>query len=135
MTSLPYRGSKPPVPALLLVSSGSGNIPTASFLDDRIFMTSVIVADFLDPSLPLPAHRVVFNAIGDADLCSTALAAAVRLIKKTRAPVINDPSTVSKTGRIAVAQRFRALRRHGERQLVLAGQRPVRESPNQRRRV
>jgi hypothetical protein len=110
ITSLPYRGSKPPVPVLLLVSSGSGNIPTASFLDDRIFMTSVVVADFLDPSLPLPAHRVVFNAIGDADLCSTALAAAVRLIKKTRAPVINDPLTVSKTGRIAVAQRFRALR-------------------------
>src|ERR1035438_2065375 len=52
MSSLPYRGTKPPVSLLLLVSSGSGNIPTTSFLDDRIFMTSVIVADFIDPSFP-----------------------------------------------------------------------------------
>ncbi len=110
VTSLPYRGSRPPVPVLLLVSSGSGNIPTASFLDDRIFTTSVIVADFLDPSIPLPAHRVVFNAIGDADLCSPALAAAARLINRTSAPVINDPSMIFKTGRISIAQRFRTLR-------------------------
>jgi len=109
VTSLPYRGSKPPVPLLLLVSSGSGNVPTASFLDDRIFLTSVIVADFLDPSLPLPPHRAVFNAIGDADLCTPALSAAARLIERTRAPVINEPLAVRKTGRIAVAQRFHAL--------------------------
>ena len=109
ITSLPYRGTKPPVSVLLLVSSGSGNIPTASFLDDRIFMTSVIVADFLDPSVPLPAHQLVFNAIGDADLCAPALEAAIRLLKRTRAPLINDPSAIFKTGRLANAQRLRAL--------------------------
>lgn len=109
VTSLPYRGSRPPVRVLLLVSSGSGNIPTASFLDDRIFMASVVVADFLDPSIALPAHRVVFNAIGDADLCSPALAAATRLVNRTGAPVINHPSTIYKTGRISIAERFREL--------------------------
>jgi len=106
---LPYRGSKPPVPVLLLVSSGGGNIPTASFLDDRIFLTSVIVADFVDPSILLPEHRLVFNAIGDADLCSPALAAAARLVERTRASVVNDPSAVLGTGRLAIAQRFRGL--------------------------
>jgi hypothetical protein len=94
---------------LLLVSSGSGNIPTASFLDDRIFMISVIVADFLDPSVPLPAHQLIFNAIGDADQCAPALEAAARLMERTNAPIINDPATVIKTGRIANAQRLRTL--------------------------
>jgi glutathione synthase/RimK-type ligase-like ATP-grasp enzyme len=109
ISSLPYRGTKPPVPLLLLVSSGSGNIPTASFLDDRIFMISVIVADFLDPSVPLPAHQLIFNAIGDADQCAPALEAAARLMERTNAPIINDPATVIKTGRIANAQRLRTF--------------------------
>ena len=109
ISSLPYRGTKPPVPLLQLVSSGSGNIPTASFLDDRIFMISVIVADFLDPSVSLPAHQLIFNAIGDADQCAPALEAAARLMERTNAPVINDPAAVIKTGRIANAQRLRAL--------------------------
>jgi tetratricopeptide (TPR) repeat protein len=69
ISSLPYRGTKPPVALLQLVSSGGGNIPTAAFLDDGTFLTSVIVADYLDPSIPLPPHHLIFNAIGDADLC------------------------------------------------------------------
>jgi len=109
IAKLPYRGRKPPVPVLLLVSSGSGNIPTATFLDDRIFLTSVIVADFFDAALPLPAHRVVFNAIGDADLCLPALKSASHLAKKTNAPVINHPATIFETGRTAVAKRFRGV--------------------------
>jgi len=109
ISSLPYRGTKRPIALLLLVSSAGGNIPTASFLDDRLFMTSVVVADFLDPSVPLPAHQLIFNAIGDADLCAPALEAAARLIKRTSAPVINDPAAVIKTGRMSNAQRFHTL--------------------------
>ncbi len=109
VSTLPYRGTKPPVPLLLLVSSGGGNIPTASFLDDRIFMTSVIVADYFDPAAALPAHQLVFNAIGDADLCRPALEAAARLMKRTDAPIINDPQTVFKTGRTENAKRLAAL--------------------------
>jgi Tetratricopeptide repeat len=109
MTSLPYRGTKSPIFLLQLVSSGGGNIPTASFLDDRIFMTSVIVADFFDPSVSLPAHQLIFNAIGDADLCRPALEAAARLLKRTSAPLINDPSAVMKTGRMANARRLGGL--------------------------
>jgi glutathione synthase/RimK-type ligase-like ATP-grasp enzyme/lipoprotein NlpI len=109
ISSLPYRGTEPPVALLQLVSSGGGNIPTASFLDDRIFLTSIIVTDHLDASTPLPPHQLVFNAIGDADLCKPALQAAARLIARTSAPVINDPRAVMKTGRIGNTRRLRAI--------------------------
>ena len=109
ISSLPYRGTEPPVALLQLVSSGGGNIPTASFLDDCVFLTSVIVTDHLDPKLPLPPHQLIFNAIGDADLCEPALEAAVRLMARTKVPVINDPRAVMKTGRISNARRLRAV--------------------------
>jgi glutathione synthase/RimK-type ligase-like ATP-grasp enzyme len=109
ISSLPYRGVGPPVTLLQLVSSGGGNIPTAAFLDDRTFLTTVIVTDYLDPHAPLPPHQLIFNAIGDADLCGPALEAAARLIARTQAPVINDPRAVMQTGRIANARRLRAV--------------------------
>ena len=109
VSTLPYRGTAPPVTLLQLVSSGGGNIPTASFLDDSIFLTSVIVTDYLDPEAPLPSHQLIFNTIGDADLCEPALQAAARLIARTSAPVINDPAAVMKTGRIGNARRLRAV--------------------------
>jgi Tetratricopeptide repeat len=109
IASLPYRGSAPPVALLQLVSSGGGNIPTAPFLDDCIFLTSVVVADYLDPMAELPLHQLIFNAIGDADLCESALEAATRVIAQSSAPVINDPRAVMKTGRISNAARLAAL--------------------------
>lgn len=109
ISTLPYRGRHAPVPILQLVSSGGGNIPTAPFLDDSIFSTSVAVADYLDPNLPLPPHRLIFNAIGDADLCGPALEAAIRLTGRSRAPLINDPHAVMKSGRIDNARRLASL--------------------------
>jgi lipoprotein NlpI len=109
ISTLPYRGTKPPVSLLQLVSSGGGNIPTASFLDDCVFLTSVIVTDHLDPMVPLPPHQLIFNAIGDADLCEPALKAAIGLIARTTVPVINDPRAVMKTGRISNSLRLGAL--------------------------
>ncbi len=109
ISSLPYRGSAPPLTLLQLVSSGGGNIPTAPFLDDRIFLTSVVVADYLDPKAALPPHQLIFNAIGDADLCEPALEAAIDLIARSTKPVINDPRAVMKTGRISNAARLAAV--------------------------
>jgi tetratricopeptide (TPR) repeat protein/glutathione synthase/RimK-type ligase-like ATP-grasp enzyme len=97
--ALPYRGDGPPIRLLLLVSSVGGNIPTRHLLDDRVFQTFVVVPEFYDPKVPLPAHQVVFNAIGDADLAAPALAAAQSLVALTSAPVINLPSAVLATGR------------------------------------
>src|SRR5580692_12061013 len=109
ISTLPYRGTRPPVTLLQLVSSGGGNIPTAAVLDDCTFLTSVIVTDYLDPEAVLPPHQLIFNAIGDADLCEPALEAAIRLIARTTAPVINDPVAVMKTGRISNATRLGAV--------------------------
>jgi hypothetical protein len=50
-----------------------GNISIGPFLDDQIYFVTVIVAEFYDPALPLPPHRLMMNAIGDADLCQPAL--------------------------------------------------------------
>jgi glutathione synthase/RimK-type ligase-like ATP-grasp enzyme len=94
---------------LQLVSSGGGNIPTAAVLDDCTFLTSVIVTDYLDPKIALPSHQLIFNTIGDADLCEPALQAAVDLIERTTAPVINDPRAVMQTGRIDNARRLGVL--------------------------
>jgi tetratricopeptide (TPR) repeat protein len=110
ISTLAYRGTKPPVTLLQLVSSGGGNIPTAAVLDDCTFLTSVIVADYLDPKAALPPHQLIFNAIGDADLCQPALEAAAALVARTTAPVVNDPRAVMKTGRIDNALRLGALR-------------------------
>jgi glutathione synthase/RimK-type ligase-like ATP-grasp enzyme len=109
VSTLPYRGTGQPVRLLQLVSSGGGNIPTAALLDDCTYLTSVVVADHLDPRTPLPPHQLIFNAIGDADLCRPALEAAIRLIAQTRAPVINDPDAVMRTGRIDNASRLGAI--------------------------
>jgi hypothetical protein len=54
----------------------------------------------------LPPHQLIFNAIGDADLCEPALDAAVRLVARTTAPLINDPRAVLKTGRIGNSLRL-----------------------------
>src|SRR5580658_7056490 len=97
--ALPYRGDGPPVPLLLLVSSVGGNIPTRNLLDDRVFQTFVVVPEFYGSNVALPPHQVVFNAIGDADLAATALAAAQSVLALTTAPVINLPSAVLATGR------------------------------------
>jgi Tetratricopeptide repeat len=110
ISTLPYRGTRPPIALLQLVSSGGGNIPTASFLDDRMFLVTVVVADHADPKAELPPHHLVFNAIGDADLCRPALEAAVALTRRTPAPVINDPRTIFKTGRIDNARRLGRLK-------------------------
>src|ERR1039458_4085860 len=104
VTALPYRGDGPPVSLLLLVSSVGGNIPTRHLLDDRVFQTFVVVPEFYDLKVPLPAHQVVFNAIGDADLSAPALAAAQSVVALSKAPVINLPSAVLATGRTGLAR-------------------------------
>ena len=109
LTTLPYRGERPPVRVLLLVSAAGGNTPTASLLDEQVFQTSVLVSEYYDGKVPLPAHDVVFNGIGDADICAEGLDAACRVLRHTSRPVINHPLAVSKTGRASNAERLRNL--------------------------
>jgi tetratricopeptide (TPR) repeat protein len=109
LASLPYRGDKPPVNLLLLVSALGGNIPVRHLLDDRIFQTHVLTADYFSEKDLLPLHDVVFNSIGDADLAHRALSVAESILARTAAPFINTPHQVSITGRVDNARRLRGL--------------------------
>ncbi|HLZ03043.1 MAG TPA: tetratricopeptide repeat protein [Bradyrhizobium sp.] len=109
VSTLPYRGDTPPIRLLQLVSSGGGNIPSGLFLDDTRFLTTVVVADYFDSATPLPSYQLIFNAIGDADLCEPALEAASRIVAGATVPVINDPRAVIKTGRIGNSERLRGI--------------------------
>jgi hypothetical protein len=109
LTTLPYHGDARPVRVLLLVSALGGNIPTAALLDERIHQTTVLVTEYADATTARPPHDVVFNGIGDADLCSEGLTAAHAIVAHTVRPVINDPAAVLATGRLANAERLRGL--------------------------
>lgn len=103
---LPFCGEDLPVMVLLLASASGGMIPMLHHLDKKIFLVTVIFAEFFDHSGPLPPHQLVVNAIGDADLCRPALEAAVKILAKSSAPVINPPAKVLLTGRVQNAKRF-----------------------------
>jgi hypothetical protein len=107
--NLPYRGDGKPISLLLLVSAVGGNVPMRHLIDDRVFQTSVIYADYWDEETPLPPHDIVFNAVGDADLCRPALESAMRLLARTGAPFMNLPQAVLRTGRSENAARLAHL--------------------------
>ena len=104
-----YRGPEPATRVLLLVSVKGGNIPARHIFDGRTYKVTVLYVEYYDPALPLPAHDLVFNAIGDADLCEAALLTAEQIVARTDAPVIDHPSAVCRTGRVANAAEMRAL--------------------------
>lgn len=109
LTPLPYRGEGSGVSVLLLVSAAGGNIPTPSILDDRQFRTTVLTTEYADPKVPLPHHDLIFNSIGDADLCREGLEAACAVVARTDRPVINHPRAVLGSGRAANVERLRGL--------------------------
>ena len=109
LTPLPYRGEGQGVSVLLLVAAAGGNVPVQSLLDDRYFRTTVLVTEYYDPKVALPSHDIVFNSIGDADLCGEGLEAAHAVLARTSRPVINPPARVLETGRFANVGRLRGL--------------------------
>jgi hypothetical protein len=109
LTVLPCRGDRVPIKVLLLVAAAGGNTPMESFLDETIFQTTVLVAEYYDGKTPLPPHDLVFNSIGDADVCSEALDAAQTILARTTRPIINHPLAVRKSGRDANIARLRGV--------------------------
>ena len=105
-TELHYRGDAAPVSVLMLTSGSRGDVPIRRLLDDKIFRTFVVLPSVYDSGTPLPEHQVVFNAIGEADLCRQALERAVSLLNHTHAPVINSPAAVLSTGRVSSSHRL-----------------------------
>ncbi len=110
-----YRGTGEGIALLLLVSARGGNIPVRHWIDDRLYAVTTLCPDYHREDSPLPPHRLVVNAIGDADLCEAALAGAVRLLAATQGigpdarpalRVINHPERVRLTGRLDNASRL-----------------------------
>ncbi len=108
ISTLPYRGEGNAVNLLILGSAYEGNIPWHFFVDTAVFQVTIIATEYFD-LLNLPPHDLIFNAIGDADLCGHGLRVAGRLLEETQMPVINRPDTVLKTGRFENVQRLAHL--------------------------
>jgi aromatic-L-amino-acid decarboxylase len=102
----PYRGEKPPITILELISTTGGNIRTDEFLSDRVFQRILVTTEFYDSKTILPPHQLVVNAIGEADGAAAALTGALAVLANTAAPVINPPSAVLATGRRDIADRL-----------------------------
>lgn len=107
--ALPFRGTGEGVALLQLVSARGGDVPTRGLIDDAVFRRWAVVPEFCPPSLALPPHRLVVNAIGDADRAGPSLDAASALLARTPAPVINPPERVRATARLVNARRLGAL--------------------------
>jgi hypothetical protein len=105
----PWAGDDAPVPLLLLVSALDGTLPWQRLVDDRVFQATTLTVEYVAPDAPVPAHALLFNAIGDADLCHAALVAASGLIARSPAPVLNHPDAVLRTGRVENAQRMSGI--------------------------
>ncbi|MGC2130915.1 MAG: tetratricopeptide repeat protein [Candidatus Aquilonibacter sp.] len=104
-----FRGEGLPVSLLLLSSAFRGNVPVEVPLDDQTFLTIKLFTDYYESDLPLPPHDVIFNGIGDADLCRASLEAAQALLEANDAHAINDPATVLGTGRVAMVERLAGI--------------------------
>jgi glutamate/tyrosine decarboxylase-like PLP-dependent enzyme/Flp pilus assembly protein TadD len=102
----PYRGERPPITVLELISTTGGNIRTDDFLSDRVFQRILVTTEFYNSKAILPPHQLVVNAIGEADGAAAALNGALAVLANTTAPVINSPSAVLATGREVIARRL-----------------------------
>jgi len=73
LKTLAYYGKGAPVDVLLLVSARGGMIPIAQHFDPGMYRVMLLFVEYHELGAPLPSHQILFNAIGDADLCRYAL--------------------------------------------------------------
>jgi glutathione synthase/RimK-type ligase-like ATP-grasp enzyme len=100
----PFHGAGEALRLLVLLAANGGNIVTTLLLDEQQVEATSLVADSYRDGTALPAHDLIFNAIGDADRSDGALAQAQRIVAASGAPTINDPARVLRTARTDVAR-------------------------------
>ncbi len=83
-------------------------MPCKGWIDEALFSVTTVYADFFEGAA-LPAHDLVVNAIGDAELCDAALLRAQRIVAASGMPVINVPERVRQTTRARNAERLRGI--------------------------
>lgn len=106
----PFLGKgEPQIRVLVITSVLSGNIRFMRFLNTREFQITSIIAESYTPDLFLPEHDVVFQAIGDVELCVRAVEIAREIAARSNKPLINDPSCIVHTSREENSVRFREL--------------------------
>ncbi len=104
----PYTGKNPPV-SILFLASAWGGLRISHHFDTRLFQAAVLFVEYFDPTQPLPPHQKVMNAMGDVELSLPALKIAVKLLRKTSAPILNHPSKVIPTSREEISKRLGAI--------------------------
>jgi tetratricopeptide (TPR) repeat protein len=109
ITSVPYVGAGTAPVVLAIVSYSPGNVHLNHYVDPEHFGMHKIVAEYVDLGMPLPPHDVVFNAVGDADICAPALAVVRAIAAATAKRVVNDPDAVARTTRAENARRLGEL--------------------------
>ncbi|HQT26479.1 MAG TPA: hypothetical protein PLK99_07770, partial [Burkholderiales bacterium] len=91
---------------VILASSLEGNVPWRFLIDRQVFHAVIVAVEWFDFKEPIPRHELLFNAIGDADLCGDGLKIAERMARDAGSPVINKPDAVMKTGRMQNSERL-----------------------------
>jgi hypothetical protein len=101
LVRLPYHGPDTGIPVILLVCANGGNVFTRGWLSDRRYSVTAVYAEYYrSGETQLPPHRLIINAIGDADRCRNSLENAQKLIDISAARVINAPAKVLLTRRL-----------------------------------
>ena len=105
-----------PVPAatvLLLCAPMLGNVPVDHLLPvQRYTRVKCFVHEGLTldtASAPLPAHDLVFNAIGDPDEIAPDDARLLAILRGTNRPLMNPPSAVARTRRDRLPELLQGL--------------------------
>ncbi|HET9113442.1 MAG TPA: hypothetical protein VFN66_06195 [Burkholderiales bacterium] len=106
-----WHGHHKPLTLLILCSAMEGNLPWRLLADQNQFQITVASVEYLDRTheLDLAGYNLIFNVIGDADLCMAGLETANNLAARASAPVINMPAAVMRTGRLENSLRLSRL--------------------------
>ena len=105
---VPFTGAGEPV-RLLTIASALHAIRYELFADATLMQNTVLYTQGYDLARPLPEHDVVLVAVADVESDAAALAIAAQIVRRTSAPVLNDPKRVMRTSRIEQSARLAGI--------------------------